>query len=254
MALSIDGSVRNLDSGNVTSISTVAMNNTTTNDVIVVDVIIEVQSSAGSAATSTVTSVLSGWTLQSRTSFQQTSLGNNYVTLERWFNIDPGNNTAAITATINAGRTADDLSIVATAWSGARTSSPFFDPGGNASKTANSHSASVPSLSGFTTTYDKTALLMSAASSSNTGGANIPPTQTTGSGGSGTWSMQVTATNAANVAWLTYGVENSVVAVNQSSISPSFGTSWAEWIMQGDALLDASAVSSSATLQSQACL
>lgn len=242
MALVVDGSVRQTDAGAATSLATGAFNNTITNDVIVIDVFIEVQSSAGSAATSTVTSALAGWTLQSRISFQQTSLGNNFVTIERWFNIDPGTNSATVTATINAGRTADDITLVGTAWSGARTTAPIFDPGVNASKSALSHAASAPSLSGFTTTYDKTVLLMSASSSSNTGGANIPPTQTTGSGGSGTWTMLNTFTNADNVAWLTSAAEYSVVAVVQSNISPSFGTSWAEWVMQGDALLDATAV------------
>lgn len=243
MAQTIDGSVREADTGNANTLSTFAFNNASGNNILVADIFLEDQSGTGFATVSTVTSGALNLTRQSSAQIQFGILGSSFVTIERWWVLDPNPTSAAIVA--NFSRTVDDATIVAYSVNGCRTTAPVWDPGTNASK-SNNGTSSIPSLSGFTTTYDKSMLLMAAASSSNT---SSPGLNTAGTSPA-TFTLLNSFVNAANIAFLASANEQLIVSAVQSSISPNFGTSWADWLMLGDALLDASAVSSD-TLQAQ---
>lgn len=250
MAQTLDGSVREVDSGAVNSLTSAALSCTLSNDIIVVDIYLEDQTGVGAASVTGVTANSGAlvFSKQSSVSFHFGVLGNNWVTLERWWVLAPTNVTTAVVA--NFSNTVDDASMVVYAINGCRTTSPIWDPGANASLSSTGSTSSVPSISGFSTTYDLSMLLMSAASTSNT---SSPGVNTAGTSPA-TFTLTATFVNAANIAWLARANERLIVSSVQSNVSPNFGTAWPDWIMLGDALLDASAVSPSAILQSQACL
>lgn len=238
MAITFDGGTVAVDTGIVSSATSGGnLTGAAGNDMVVVEVFANVQS-PGTAVI--VNSISTGsLNLAKVSSFSYTSgvNGNNRVTLERWAAFSVA--AAGSTITVNLSGTADDLSFRGYCLIGGKTSAPFWDSGVNASgKHNNSDSNVVPSLSGFTTTYDKVMLLMMAASANNTGS---PGVNTVGSVPAA-YALTDTVINATNIAWLAIATENLNVTTIQSNISPNFGTAWSGWVMLGDALLDAAAV------------
>lgn len=252
MAQTFDGAsaFTQTDTGNVTTpfnvVQAGAFSCTQTNDVCVVEVYLEQQDSgsAGGAAASvnsiTPNPVGGTWVKQSAFSYHSGVNGNCFVTIEKWSAFASAAFTSTVTVNIvpNGGATIlDDVSLLTYAVNGCRTSAPFWDPGANASLSAHSDATSAPTVTGYTSTYDKGMILAMAACGDNT---SDPGTNTIGSG----FIIIDVLTNAANFAWLGRASEQRIVAVAQSGISPAFGTSWPGWIMSVDMLLDAAAVPS----------
>lgn len=154
-----------------------------------------------------------------------------YVDIEIWYAITAG--ASNTNPRPNFSTTFDNAAIVVGAFSGINTSTPF-DTNASLPNTGSSTS-SIPSLTGNSTSYNKTVLIgttfFSAASDTNA--------QSAGSGF--TALANITSSNGTNFSRLSAEYQTTESSSPQSSATVAFSATWANWIMIATALVDSSA-------------
>lgn len=247
MALNIpDGSIGRVTGGSGTTATTNALAaNNNFPCVLIVDIVYETQTATG-VATSASPPSGGGYTYTLLNSISYHSLvagaGGNWVTLERWYAPSPASQPNGFGVTVTSTVSCDEIDVDVYSASGTRSSAPFFNLAGSYAIASPNTPSSIPTLTGISTGYDKTAILAFTAMSTN---ASDPGANTVGAIGAVNPATLIDAfDDAANTAWTSFAFEFALFSSAQSGIAASFGTSWPSWAMLVDTILDAAAVPS----------
>lgn len=230
-ALSIEGTASAATNGNCTGANP-AVTTVSANDILTVVVGTNNVSASGSApavsSISTTGQASLSLTKRSAFSVQSAGAGTPWLDVEVWWALA----AAAGTYTIHAVASADDCAVIGFGVAGANTSTPW-DTNGSLTATANG-TGSAPSITGVSTTCDKTMLLMAAFAANTSAGYTD---QTAGTG------FTIITNQAANAGtnFSKTAAQQDIVAVAQSGITTSFAVSWVGWIASVDAIRDATA-------------
>lgn len=250
MALTIDGTSSSGGGSALTSIST-SITTTNTNDILVAFTQTAMLTAAGSAATVTSMSDANTLTWARVPGFQFSihsgATGTPWLNIELWWALAAATQTAnSVTANLSA--SVDDVNLFVFGVNGANTSSPW-DSSGSFSNSLLTNTSSIPSISGVSTTYDKTMLIMGAYSGTT---GTLAADQTQGAGFTLLGNFNASAgTNNTKGA-----LQRDIVSSVQSSVTTNFGVSWNGWVAGIAAIKDSTAIipGPANILQSQICM
>lgn len=246
-AITTDGAADGQGNTNTTCTTNSTLNLTTTNsnDVVIAFIWANRTNAQGSLPTP---SSVSGATLGNFTFYAAVTASNygasgDYFDLEIWYVVaaSPVINEI-ITSTYS--NTFDNCAISAQAFTGAKTSGLPFDTNSslpassstNGNGTGKDNTGTIPSLSGLSTSYDKTVLLGAAAFSAGTN------TNAQSAGGGFTSIHNLSPAAGAQFTKESTEYQTTESSSPQSGQTVAFNATWANWIMITAALVDATGV------------
>jgi hypothetical protein len=240
--LAIDGSVAQGNTGLATTVATAGtVNGSNTNDIIVAFVVLTRTNAQGSAITLAASGGITDtlgltWTKRSQFSFHSGATGTDFVDIEVWWALRAATTSTTVTAHTAGAATFDNATIAAFAISGANTSTPW-DTNGSlpATATSSGNTASAPTVTGVSTSCDKTMAIAFTGAARSVGAYTA---QTAGTG----YTIEDAQAVAPGNDFAGDGVEQQIFAATQPGISPAFAVAtWTGWIASADAIQDATA-------------